>query len=230
VLAAGARDGAVQVAPARGLVLEAVDYPPPEGLAGRVAAARARRDAPGAPWQPRSMTETPRQSDAERTDPRAGDDELEVRDVAHEPQQHDGVLEMADINDDRYGNALLDEGISPRERDVRVGRYGMTADEELAGETIDQRLLEEEPDLPVGAGGADGAGEGDYPADEPDDGELMDDEVGYARAGRLVEPDQGAGEDTEKSEVATDVGIDGGAASAEEAAVHVVREEEDDVV
>jgi hypothetical protein len=176
------------------------------------------------------MTETPRQSDAERIDPRATDDALEVRDVAREPEQHDGVLDYEDINDDRVVSAQLDEGFSPRERDVRVGRYGLTADEEVERETIDQRLLQEEPDLPAGSGGADGAGEGDYPADEPDDGELLDDEVGYARAGRLVEPDQGAGEDTEKSAVATDVGIDGGAASAEEAAVHVVREEEDDVI
>jgi hypothetical protein len=37
-----------------------------------------------------------------------------------------------------------------------------------------------------------------------------------------VAPDQGVREDTEKDAVADDVGIDGGAASAEEAAVHIV--------
>ena len=37
----------------------------------------------------------------------------------------------------------------------------------------------------------------------------------------------GIGEDTEKDLVANDVGIDGAAASAEEAAVHVVPEDED---
>jgi hypothetical protein len=49
-------------------------------------------------------------------------------------------------------------------------------------------------------------------------------EVGDLRAGRLVEPDEGAHEDTEKDLVAEDVGIDGGAASAEEAAMHVVED------
>lgn len=47
-------------------------------------------------------------------------------------------------------------------------------------------------------------------------------EAGRVRAGRLVAPDQGSGEDTEAELVAEDVGISGGAASAEEAAVHIV--------
>ena len=51
-------------------------------------------------------------------------------------------------------------------------------------------------------------------------------EVGRARAGRLVAPDQGFGEDMDAELVADDVGIDGGAASAEEAAVHVIADEE----
>ena len=50
-------------------------------------------------------------------------------------------------------------------------------------------------------------------------------EVGDDRSGRLVSPDEGAHADTEKDLVAGDVGIDGGAASAEEAAMHVVEEE-----
>ena len=57
------------------------------------------------------------------------------------------------------------------------------------------------------------------PTDDPDAAE-----VGDLRAGRLVEPDEGVREDVEKDLVATDVGIDGGAASAEEAAMHVVEE------
>ncbi|WP_220096646.1 DUF5709 domain-containing protein [Mycolicibacterium doricum] len=51
-------------------------------------------------------------------------------------------------------------------------------------------------------------------------------EVGGPRAGRLVAPDQGFGEDDEADLVATDVGIDGGGASAEEAAVHVIDEDD----
>ena len=50
-------------------------------------------------------------------------------------------------------------------------------------------------------------------------------EVGRARAGRLVAPDWGFGEDAEAELVAEDVGISGGAASAEEAAVHIIEDE-----
>ena len=50
--------------------------------------------------------------------------------------------------------------------------------------------------------------------------------MGRARAGRLVAPDKGFGEDLEADLVADDVGIDGGAASAEEAAVHIIDDEE----
>ncbi len=60
---------------------------------------------------------------------------------------------------------------------------------------------------------------------EGTDGELLDNEVGAARSGRLVAPDEGAHEDEESALVAMDVGIDGAAASAEEAAVHVVDED-----
>jgi hypothetical protein len=42
------------------------------------------------------------------------------------------------------------------------------------------------------------------------------------RPGRLVAPDMGFGEDTEAELVAEDVGISGGAASAEEAAIHII--------
>lgn len=44
------------------------------------------------------------------------------------------------------------------------------------------------------------------------------------RAGRLVEPDEGLESDTEKDMIAYDAGISGAGASAEEAAVHVVRD------
>ena len=56
VLGAGRRDPGTQVAPARGLVLERVDYPGDHALAERARTARARRDAvpdgPGAPDAP----------------------------------------------------------------------------------------------------------------------------------------------------------------------------------
>ena len=53
VLAAGRRDPGTQVAPARGLVLERVDYPADDALAERATVARARRDGgAGAPDGP----------------------------------------------------------------------------------------------------------------------------------------------------------------------------------
>ena len=44
------------------------------------------------------------------------------------------------------------------------------------------------------------------------------------RAGRLVDADEGGTDDTDDELYARDEGIDGAAASAEEAAVHVVRD------
>ena len=94
----------------------------------------------------------------------------------------------------------------------------MTAAERRHGETLDQRLAEETPDLLA----PDGDGLGDT---DGTDGELLDNEVGTVRSGRLVAPDEGAHEDEESALIATDVGIDGAAASAEEAAMHIVDED-----
>lgn len=145
----------------------------------------------------------------------------------------DDLLESAtgeDVDD------ALDEGYSPPERPLGIDRFGTTLDEEQQGESLDQRLAEEEPDVPVEAQDAGGARgiqtpadadvldgvDADAQSDSVDDGELLDDQVGDVRAGRLVDPDQGAGTDVESNVVGQDVGIDGGAASAEEAAMHVV--------
>ena len=128
------------------------------------------------------------------------------------PEQ-DPVTALADSQDDAYASEVLDQGYSPNEREVKVGRYGLTADEELAGEPLDERLLEEEPDpaasvaygedgpVPATGEGAGPADDLELPADQPAagdaEGELLDDEVGDVRAGRLVEPDQGAAGDRE---------------------------------
>jgi hypothetical protein len=112
----------------------------------------------------------------------------------------------------------LDRGWSPPDRPWAVEHSGVTAAERLHGETLDQRLAEELPDITA----PDGDGIGDS-ADM--DGEPMDNEVGAARSGRLVAPDEGAHEDEESRLIATDGGIDGAAASAEEAAMHIVDED-----
>ncbi len=59
-----------------------------------------------------------------------------------------------------------------------------------------------------------------------DSGRPLPGDTADPRAGRLVAEDEGAHPDEEPDLVARDVGIDAGAASAEEAAVHVVDEDD----
>lgn len=125
------------------------------------------------------------------------------------------VLEPDETLDDVGVEDVLDEGYSPPERPYAVNDWGVTANEAGGHESLDGRLRRELPDLRDGD--SDGLGDA-----SDTDGELYDDEVGTDRAGRLVESD-GASDDY----YATDVGLDGGAASAEEAAVHVVADEDD---
>ena len=125
---------------------------------------------------------------------------------------------------DRNVGDLLDEGYSPPERAVDYDRWSNEH------ETIDERLTEEEPDPYTRLTfGDDSDDSNDSDSQDPaDDGDEALDVDGYGdaegsgvRAGRLVAPDEGAGEDTEKTAIGRDVGIDGGAASAEEAAMHI---------
>ncbi|NMO33141.1 hypothetical protein HG826_06015 [Streptomyces sp. GMY01] len=146
-----------------------------------------------------------------------GDDVYQPDDDS-EIKEDTGVLDSEDTLEYDGVDDPLDRGWSPPERPWAVEHTGVTAAEGRRGETLDQRLAEELPDLAA----PDGDGIGDY---DGGDGELLDDEVGAARSGRLVAPDEGAHEDEESALVATDVGIDGAAASAEEAAVHVVDED-----
>lgn len=133
-------------------------------------------------------------------------------------QDDAGLLDAEDTLDNDGVGDPLDRGWSPPDRPWAVERAGVTAAERQQGETLDERLAEELPDLAA----PDGDGLGDS---SETDGELLDNEVGAARSGRLVAPDEGAHEDEESALVATDVGIDGAAASAEEAAMHIVDED-----
>jgi hypothetical protein len=130
-----------------------------------------------------------------------------------------GPLEPEDTLVDRGLDDVLDEGYSPPERPLAVEDTGTTADEQRAGESLDERLRREIPDGEPSQG--DGLGDS-----SDSDGELVDDEVGDRRSGRLVGPDEGA-HSQHDGVSGEDIGIDGGAASAEEAAVHVVADPED---
>ncbi|MFE9173878.1 DUF5709 domain-containing protein [Streptomyces kebangsaanensis] len=144
-------------------------------------------------------------------------DDVYQPDADSEIKEDTGVLDSEDTLDYDGVEDPLDRGWSPPERPWAVEHTGVTAAERRQGETLEQRLSEElpDPDDPDGDDMGDCAGT---------DGELLDNEVGAARSGRLVAPDEGAHEDEESALLATDVGIDGAAASAEEAAMHVVDE------
>jgi hypothetical protein len=100
----------------------------------------------------------------------------------------------------------MQTGYNPPDREPYNFRHIPTAFEERQGESLDDHLAEEEPDI---------SPDDDWsPADvEP-------------RAGRLVAPDEGAHADEEADEIATDVGPAGYASSAEEAAVHIIDDPE----
>jgi len=113
-------------------------------------------------------------------------------------------LSSEDTLVDRGVDDLLDEGYSVPLR-PRSTHYGETPWEEAHRETIDQRIGQEEPEvwevrqIPL------------------DDREQF-------RAGRLVEDDDAVSAGGTDG-FAIDAGISGGAASAEEAAVHLIAEE-----
>ena len=141
----------------------------------------------------------------------SGDDSGEIYgDYSVDDEDQPGNLE--DLGDGDVDDEL-DRGYSPPERYSAGQRYGNTPWEEEHRETIDQRVDQEVPEPDPYAETAD-----------PDDENLDDDEVGDARAGRLVDTHEGLGEDVEKDMVGDDVGIDGAASTAEEAAVHIVED------
>ena len=130
----------------------------------------------------------------------------------NEEQEDAAPLDLQDAVDERTYDDTLDEGYSPPEKPLGVTRHGTTAAEQHDGESLDERLAQEVPEATAPLG------------DEIGEGEPVDPEAGSDRAGRLVAPDEGAHPTTTKDEVATDVGIDAGAAGAEEAAVHIVED------
>jgi Family of unknown function (DUF5709) len=134
--------------------------------------------------------------------------------------------------DDRGLPEPLDEGYSPPEKWSAAQGYGNTPLEEIQGESLDQRVDQEIPEPDPYEVADEEAERGDLAAmvaEDSSEGEAVQADVEGAegdRAGRLVAEDEGVRTDTEKDLVAQDVGIDGAAAGAEEAAVHVVDDPE----
>jgi hypothetical protein len=133
---------------------------------------------------------------------------------------NEGQLSADDTLDDRGLDDALDEGYSPPERYRGSTAFGVTANEALVGESLDQRIAQEVPDWSEALLAP--------PAHEDlDDDDVLTEadeffdagEVGGPRSGRLA---SGLDQEPESDLVGEDVGFDGGAASAEEAAMHVV--------
>jgi Family of unknown function (DUF5709) len=143
------------------------------------------------------------------------------------------VLDSSDTLAGPPGDDPLDRGVATPERWSAPIRTGGTADEQEAGESLDELLAEEEPD--VGADGYldDEFAEPDENAPEDDVERALLDDGPDARVGRLTAEDDDpyASDDTpyaagDGEAVGYDAGIDGGAASAEEAAVHALDDAE----
>ncbi len=127
-----------------------------------------------------------------------------------EALEDDGVLDPGDsLESDDLRSDVLDTGIDAGDGYRASTSFGTTAAEERRGESLDQLLSEEEPEIW---------------ADQPWTDEVAPTDDGRnpeRRAGRLVAPGAGGLWDDESDAVASEVGIDGGGASAEEAAVHL---------
>jgi hypothetical protein len=113
-------------------------------------------------------------------------------------------LAREDTLESRAVDDLLDEGYSPPERD-RNNHWGETAYEESRGESHDQQLAQERPEAWQERGAT------EYRQAD--------------RAGRIEDVRDGS---REQDGWGRDAGIAGGAASAEEAAMHIVVGEDED--
>lgn len=137
-------------------------------------------------------------------------------DVDRDVVEDDGVLDASDTLDDDLVTDPLDTGVAAPDRWAGANRFGTTPAEARAGESLDQLLAQEEPDVDP------------YAESYDDEDELT--RRGYEqdpRAGRLVATDEGFGEDEEAESIAWDAGVDAGGASAEEAAIHLVDDPDD---
>jgi hypothetical protein len=121
-------------------------------------------------------------------------------------------LEPADSLAGELGEDPLDAGYSPPDREPSGLHVRTTDAERWQRESLDERLAEEEPDT----------GYDDEAAQDAD----VDPRDPQQRTGRLVAPDEGALGDDEATEIARDVGRAGWAATAEEAAMHFVPDED----
>ncbi|HEX4788891.1 MAG TPA: DUF5709 domain-containing protein [Actinospica sp.] len=151
---------------------------------------------------------------------------------AHDDDEDDGVLEPADdLSTDELGDDPLDTGIAPPDKYGASNWYGITEAEGRQGETLDQLLAEEEPD--PNATYLDEQDDEDEDEDDDPDAEIGDRPAEFGDGGPVVDDRWPGGPGPRSGRLvgdgrltATDVGVDAGAAGAEEAAVHLEEENE----
>ncbi|MGW0792499.1 DUF5709 domain-containing protein [Streptomyces sp. NPDC002911] len=130
-----------------------------------------------------------------------------------------GDLDPENVIDEPDLDDMLDTGYSPPEKPLGVSKYGTTGEEQKEGESLDRRLAQEVPedDPRLVADRAD---------DGPEDNGPEEGDAGDERAGRVATADEATGPERNNRVLGRDVGIDAGAASAEEAAVHIQEDDE----
>ncbi len=141
------------------------------------------------------------------------------------------VLDSSDTLAGPPGDDPLDRGVATPEHWSAPIRSGGTADEQAGGESLDELLAEEEPDVDAGGYGNEDLAGLDENAPGGDVRRYMREEGPDPRAGRLVSEngdEKGIYVDDGEA-TGRDAGIDSGGATAEEAAVHLLaRENEQD--
>lgn len=148
--------------------------------------------------------------------------------------ENEGIPDLQDGRPERDWAQDPQQEPVPGEQATALDEWGTTAEEQAAGEPLDIRLSREVADDAANAGTTPdldiprdrnitapdaGATDEDMPVTGAGEGSPAEEEV--RPAGRLVAPDEGTHIDTEKDEVAMEVGPDAGGYTAEEAAVRV---------
>ncbi|HEX5594651.1 MAG TPA: DUF5709 domain-containing protein [Micromonosporaceae bacterium] len=169
--------------------------------------------------------------------------------------ESEGLPDVADddsVADDSVQTGREADGPDPAQipsdrRTVAVDRFGTTPDEQRQGESLNDRISQERPDVgpdDLGGFGTERALLAEADSEEAVaqaqmDADVMGSQIGSdphsaisvydygnldgtsgTSVGRLMEPDEGAHTDAEADSVAFDAGASGGGASAEELAIH----------
>ncbi len=140
--------------------------------------------------------------------------DTEISDAVPDDSEQLSQLQSDETLVSRGVEDVLDEGLVAPDHWSPAQGFGNTPEEMRQGETLEQRVPQEEPEK--------------VPDDTDWNPTREKRQVGAQRAGRLVDSTHGLGgaraAGTETT--AVDVGIAGGAATAEEAAMHIIDEDE----